>query len=112
MSNYATTADEFITRIKPYQEQVSIIISDASAKQLLLPEDIEILKKLYGLDGNVFYGKTQIRTSLKCTDALMDKRLAKIWSKLAGYQDCVKLRSCLNNLLRCMPDSVRYAVKV
>lgn len=111
MSTYAATADEFLTRIKPYQEQISTILSDALDKQIIPSEDAQILRQMFGLDNGVFLGKTQIRNALKYTDAMMDKRLLKIWNKLVVYPNIAGLRSCLINLLRSMPDCVRFAVK-
>ena len=111
MSTYATTADEFVVRIKPYQEEISIIISDALAKGIIFSDDAQILRQMFGLNNGVFLGKNQIRASLHYTDAQMDKRLLKIWNKLAVYPKIASLRSCLVNLLRSMPDCVRFAVK-
>lgn len=111
MSTYATTADEFVSRIEAYQKKLRAIIGIATEKQILPEDDASILRQLYGLENNRFVGSTDIRRALGYTDAMMQKRVTKIWAKLSEFEDTPNLRICLNNLLRSMPDCVRFAVK-
>jgi len=112
MENDLMKASNFFESISTYQVKIRRILDQANERQLLSEGENQTFFDLYGLEGNRFKSLNELRREQGLTTSGIQKKVNDTWKKLSCFPETEKMRRCLSNLLRSMPDSVRWQPKL
>lgn len=112
MEDNSMKTSDFFENISAYQAKIRRILDQANEHHLLSERESEIFFNLYGLKGNRFKSLNELRREQGLTTSGIQKKVNDIWKKLSCFPETENMRRCLSNLLRSMPDSVRYQPKL